>query len=600
MPRFCLAFACLVLVSAARAASAQSGANVLLVVNDTSPDSVRIGDHYARARAVPSDQVLKLKLDAAEEIDRARFMSGLASPIAGWLQRHAAQDRILYIVLTKGVPLRVSGTSGREGTVASVDSELALLYRRMTGQDVAVDGRIVNPYFKDGHPSQMSRFTHEVADIYLVTRLDGYTVDDVIRLIDRGVAPVRQGRVLLDQKAGTIDAAGNVWLKSASDRLTALGFGNRVVLDSTDQVLRNDKQVLGYYSWGSNDWAITARTFDLGFVPGAIAGMFVSTDGRTFREPPADWKIGTWTNPSSFFSGSPQSLAGDLIRQGVTGVSAHVAEPYLDATIRPDILFPAYLTGFNLAESYYLGMRFLSWQTVIVGDPLCAPFPKKALTSAEIDPGLDPETELPARFSAGRLKVLTDKGTKPEAAKLMLRAEARSAAGNRTGAREALEAATALDATLVAAHLTLAAEFEAQQDYAQAVDRYRKVLAAAPNDPIALNNLAYALAVHQKKAAEALPLAEQAMRVTGGRSVEIADTYAWVLHLVGRDKEAADVLARIIAVVKDRALLRLHAAVVFAAVDRTAEAAVELKEALRLDPSLEQTDEVRALRAKLK
>jgi hypothetical protein len=34
-------------------ASAQTGANVLLVVNESSPDSLRIAAHYARARAAP-------------------------------------------------------------------------------------------------------------------------------------------------------------------------------------------------------------------------------------------------------------------------------------------------------------------------------------------------------------------------------------------------------------------------------------------------------------------------------------------------------------------------------------------------------------------
>ena len=32
---------------------------------------------------------------------------------------------------------------------------------------------------------------------------------------------------------------------------------------------------------------------------------------------------------------------------------------------------PAYLSGRNLAESYYLALPVLSWQSLIVGDPLC-------------------------------------------------------------------------------------------------------------------------------------------------------------------------------------------------------------------------------------
>ncbi len=124
-----------------------------------------------------------------------------------------------------------------------------------------------------------------------------------------------------------------------------IGFGDRVLLESTSKVVTNEPSVIGYYSWGSNDPAIKERDFGLGFVPGALAAMFVSFDGRTFREPPATWAIGTWEDRNTYFAGAPQSLAGDLIRAGATGVAGHVAEPFLDATIRPQILFPVYFEG---------------------------------------------------------------------------------------------------------------------------------------------------------------------------------------------------------------------------------------------------------------
>ena len=54
------------------------------------------------------------------------------------------------------------------------------------------------------------------------------------------------------------------------------------------------------------------------------------------------------------FAGSSQSLSGDLVRSGATGVAGQVAEPYLDGAIRPDILFPVVHFGFNLAEAFYL------------------------------------------------------------------------------------------------------------------------------------------------------------------------------------------------------------------------------------------------------
>ena len=66
-------------------------------------------------------------------MNRETFDRQIQAPIVNWLSSHFAQDRILFIVFTKGVPLRIQGTSGRDGTVASVDSELAALYRRLAG-----------------------------------------------------------------------------------------------------------------------------------------------------------------------------------------------------------------------------------------------------------------------------------------------------------------------------------------------------------------------------------------------------------------------------------------------------------------------------------
>jgi uncharacterized protein (TIGR03790 family) len=177
----------------------------------------------------------------------------------------------------------------------------------------------------------------------------------------------------------TVRVATNGW-PPARDRLTASGEGGRVVFESTRGPAATDAPVVGYYSWGSNDTALRTRDVGMNFVAGAIGGTFVSTDGRTFTEPPKDWVPGPTDTPLGLFGSGSQSLAGDLIRRGLTGASAHVAEPFIDATIRPQVLFPAYLAGFNLAESFYLAMPYLSWETIVIGDPLCAPFPRPAST----------------------------------------------------------------------------------------------------------------------------------------------------------------------------------------------------------------------------
>ena len=582
---------------------AQSAENILLVLNESSPISLEVGQYYAEKRGVPRDNILRLKTPADDSIERAVYERQIENPIAGWLYRNFAQDRILYIVLTKGIPLRVAGTSGADGTVASVDSELTLLYRKMAGQSVPPAGRVDNPYFRGNAQNVQSNvFTHETVDIYLVTRLDGYNFDDIRGLIDRGLTPSWEGKIILDGKGSSQDK-GETWLQAAADLLKAAGYGDRVLLDSSSKVLTGVDGVLGYYSWGSNDPANKLRRLNLTFVPGALAAMFVSSDARTFAEPPADWNIGTWDNKASHYAGSPQSLAGDLIREGVTGVAGHVAEPFLEATIRPDILFPAYLAGFNLAESFYQAMPFLSWQTVVVGDPLCAPFRTRSLTAAEIDPGIDEATELPKYFSTRRLRTISVAAYQnirihPDTIKLLLHAEVRLMKQDRAGARKLLEEAISRDSRLALAQMMLASIYEQDAEYDKAIERYRRVLELFPNSPTALNNLAYALAVRKGQPTEALPLAEKAYSVAKG-SLNVADTLGWVRHLAGDDAGAIGYLEEALKSASQNPEIQLHAATVYAALGKTDLATQSLASALKLDPRLASRDDVKSLQSKL-
>jgi uncharacterized protein (TIGR03790 family) len=574
---------------------AQTADNVLVILNEASPTSMDIGMYYAQKRGIPKTNLLRVKTTADENISREDFDRQIHAPIATWLTRNSAQDRILYIVLTKGLPIRITGTSGKDGDTASVDSELTLLYRRMVGQSAPINGPLKNPYFLDeASIAQAKQFSHADQDIYLVSRLDGYSQEEIRALIDRGFAPSKDGKIILDAK-GSSSEKGEIWLQQAADLLGKAGFGDRVILDTTSKVLTDVKQVLGYYSWGSNDPAIRIRHFGFAFVPGALAGMFVSSDARTFNES-ADWKI---EGP-----GSPQSLAADFIRDGITGVAGHVSEPFLEATIRPNILFPAYLSGFNLIESYYLAMPYLSWQTVVVGDPLCAPFRKTSLTTKEIDKGINPETELPVDFGMRRLTGISvaaynKAGVHPDTVKLILRAEVRLAKDDKVGARQALEEATARDDRIPSAQFMLAQLYEVTAEYDKAIERYRKLLQSAPENPLVLNNLAYALAVRKNNPQEALPLAEKANQLAKGNP-SISDTLGWIYHLAGQDDKAVKVLEEAVRSAPSNAEIHLHFAIVSAATGNKLAAEVGLRRALEINPKLEQSDEVKLLREKMK
>ena len=599
VPRGLLVLACA--LATAQAALAQSAENVAVVINSASPASQRIGEYYVRERGIPAGNVIRINTPAQEAVSRAIYAATIELPIASALGRERLQDRVLYLVLTKGVPLRIAGTLGQEGTIASVDSELTLLYRRMTGQAVPARGRVANPYFLGTRDTKEAQpFTHREHDIFLVSRLDAFTVEDVIALIDRAKSPSTEGRIVLDQRDALVNRAGEDWLEGASKRLTAEGHGERPLLEMTPKPVRGVKPVIGYFSWGSTDPQNRVRTMELGFAPGAIAASFVGEDARTFEEPPAKWRPTNDNNRTTWFAGSSQSLVGDLIREGVTGVAGQISDPYLQSAVRPEVLFSTYLAGFNLIESFYLAIPHLSWQTVVIGDPLCAPFGRKMLPRSGIEAGLDTETELPALYSKRRLStaVASAPGVPEKAVALIVRGEGLVARGDRPRARQALEQAVEIAPDSPATQMQLGLLLETSGEHAAANARYRRVLALQPKNAIALNNLAYGIAVHEKAPAEALPFAKQAAELAPNEA-SIIDTLAWVHHLLGNDAEAAKLLAVAVRLSPTNAEIRLHAAIAYAGRGAQAVAETELKEALRLNPDLETTDDVKELRRKL-
>jgi len=346
-----------------RVSGAQSGEDVLVIVNQKSSVSRRIGDYYVKKREVPLAQVCKLNLPPDEQISREIFDRDVEKPVEAFLKRSNLTEKILYIVTTMGVPLKIAGDGPEaQSTAASVDSELAALYARAHGMAMPLPGALNNPYFrKIDQP-----FRHPNFPIYLVTRLTGYSFEDAQALVDRALLAKNEGLFVFDARADN-NTAGNEWLRTAAKALPP----SRVLLEDTGRVLYDQKNVIGFASWGSNDPDRHRRDLGFRWLPGAISTEYVSTNARTFTRPPDSWNIGTWKDPSTWFAGSPQTMTADLVQGGVTGASGNVYEPFLELNARPDYLFPAYFSGRNLAESYYSSMPGISWMNVVIGDPLC-------------------------------------------------------------------------------------------------------------------------------------------------------------------------------------------------------------------------------------
>lgn len=352
----------MLLLPAALAALAQTPGEVLVVVNRRSATSRRIGEYYIHKRDIPLANLCVIDTAPDETIERPVYDKEIETPVAQFLKKQGLQEKILYIILTSGVPLRING-AGEElrSDASSVDSELTLLYSRLRGVVIPLAGPARNPFFRQ----RDTPFRHPLFPIYLVTRLDGYNIADMMALVDRGLQARNTGKFVIDLKLRD-NTEGNQWLRTAALLLPR----ERVIIDESATVLSGAEDVIGYASWGSNDPDRKQRFLHFKWLPGAIATEFVSTDARTFRQPPASWEIGTWKDQRTWFAGSPQALTADYIHEGATGASGQVFEPYLTYCPRPEFVLPAYYSGRTLAESFYMGLPGLSWMNVVIGDPL--------------------------------------------------------------------------------------------------------------------------------------------------------------------------------------------------------------------------------------
>ncbi len=357
---------------------------VLVVRNANSPVSRAVADDYAKRRPVANVLSVRCQDSAAspanETISFAAYEQTIEKPIRAFLTAHAIVD---FVVLTKGVPIRITDAPGRGlgGRRPSLDSYLAALdYDKMPGaksirlSDSGFTGTAwANRFWNAPEP-----FTHAKYGGYLVTRLDGYTEADARALTTRALAaeqlgrPPANGKVLLDTcpafgyadrrsqpRSVTSDSGElnfneyNADMQRAADILRSRGMP--VELTQTDVFAGKRTGLLGYVSWGSNDRHFDADAYhSLRFAPGAVGETAVSTSARTFL-------------PTQ----GGQSLIADLITQGVAGVKGYTDEPLLQAVASPSILFDRYTRGWTLAESFYAASRFVGWEDIVIGDPLC-------------------------------------------------------------------------------------------------------------------------------------------------------------------------------------------------------------------------------------
>jgi hypothetical protein len=189
-----------------------------------------------------------------------------------------------------------------------------------------------------------------------------------------------------------------------------------------------------YFGWYAQDLNGPMALPGFRFPAGAIALHIHSSSAQTLRSTTAGW-------------------CGPLVGRGVTATFGNVFEPYLEFTLQPQMLLRALMKGRNLGDAAFYATPALSWETIVIGDPLYRPF----LVSTEAQmaglAGLPPSL---APYAVLRKARLLEKEMKPEEALRVLKEELHqrpgavlalalaqrlAAGGGRTGAADALRSA---------------------------------------------------------------------------------------------------------------------------------------------------------------
>jgi len=184
------------------------------------------------------------------------------------------------------------------------------------------------------------------------------------------------GMALIDAKGGDndLDRAGDAWLHRASLFLDRRGMP--VLLDQQTALVPAGVPVppgglAVYLGWYANDPEGFFATEERLFAPGGIGLHLHSLAGHLPRDGGRHW-------------------VGALLARGAAASYGCVNEPYLGGVPRFDLFIEGLVAGRTFAEAVLEASPQLSWQTVIVGDPLYRPFAADAATQAAQVPADDP------------------------------------------------------------------------------------------------------------------------------------------------------------------------------------------------------------------
>ena len=402
--------------------------NYILVVYDSDiPESLELAQYYASSqhgRSVDYNLLVGLPLgpDLQDQIDRNFYETAIRDPLRTYIGTHGLSNQLKYILLIKGVPHRIDGTEdfdsteppagdGISSTCSSVDSELCLIF-----SDPEIRGWVWNGpgwesengagfYLGLSNYDNGKTFSHAAFNCtwqapednsgaistfpldYLVGRIDAYTWPEAHDIIDRSLTADKSGNgwVLWDTISGRVSLdtmVDPVWPLTDNSGMSGIELFNahnylNTYLDQTDKTLQGNgtdglpagakDAVIAYAGWGVNHGGD-------GYPSGAD---YINNDLKFTYLPGCAWISyesfnGTDFNDTNGINRRGQGQIADFLRMGGTCAIGNAYEPYTIGVGDERIVYYRYvIKGDPWIEAAYKGLRLLSWQEVVVGDPLC-------------------------------------------------------------------------------------------------------------------------------------------------------------------------------------------------------------------------------------
>ncbi|MFC2094368.1 TIGR03790 family protein [Bacteroidota bacterium] len=315
------------------------------------------------------------------------------------------KEKIRYIVLCKGIPLKVNSWV-ESGSIAqillgygklmvSVDALVCLLSQPDPTFSILTDvhkksmSSQVNPYYNQDPTYSMDyRFVanHFIAPngvqlSYLVSRLDGESYDDVVDLIDRSLIPDKSGNSVYVLDATQNGGPGTSTMRNdaifTDSKLRSLGMNDTLNTTNDHVIAYPFGNVIAYTSSGKHaglPLGYPVNTLNFNYSNGAIFNTYESFNGTTMD-----------VDNFSVWGKDNQGLISEFIHSGGTGGAGHVYEPTTLTVSKDYIYFTEYSIGYSAVDAAYLGMPIMAFQNVVVGDPLVTiAWGKQTLTANKI------------------------------------------------------------------------------------------------------------------------------------------------------------------------------------------------------------------------